>query len=545
MTHAGVPVAGGVFTVPLNFDPGLFSTAAPQYLGIEVRPAGTTAYTTLGPRQAIGAAPVALSVPGLLRVPVVTQDQTIASDATLTSGLSGLVWQSFTCTVEGTLRSVTLKLNNELSSSERSITATLFRGEGTGGTQVGSTVVSVPGSSSAPRLVTFTFSPGVTVAAGDKLTVRLSNDPFVNWYISETDVYAGGRSSTSGTRDFALSSSVEIAGTVPSISVPSGLTTGTLGVGGVATFDGPASFGADADFSGAVAIGGNTAVDGRLSVGPYQGGTAVSAVKNYSKQLTLGGAYDTPPNSGNSVKLLVADYDNDAGSNIYPIYVEDENNTVDFFVRKQGNASGGVTSGYLNGNLGLGESTPDARLHVSTGSLSSTGFQALFTNTSVANSNFNTTGMRVTNDGFFEITNNANLGPNAVLARLNGTGTWTSTSDRRMKSEIKTETPSTLLDAALRLRPVTYYFNAEKDQNRLPKHPHLGLIAQEVQEVLPGLVASGSEMLTLDYSSLGVVAIGAVQEQQKQIDRLEDENRTLRERLERLEAALREGAAKR
>ncbi|MBY0113139.1 MAG: hypothetical protein K2Y21_09970 [Phycisphaerales bacterium] len=63
--------------------------------------------------------------------------------------------------------------------------------------------------------------------------------------------------------------------------------------------------------------------------------------------------------------------------------------------------------------------------------------------------------------------------------------------------------------------------------------------------MLPALVDSGSEMLTLDYSTLGVVAVGAVQEQQKQIDKLADENRELRERLERLEAVLRDSATKR
>jgi len=538
LTKTGVTVEGGVFTLPLDFDPQLFSGGGAKFVGVEVRTAGSGVYTTITPRQAVGAAAVALSVPGIVSVPTLTPDQDIAGDATETNELSGSVWQSFTCTASGRLRSVELKLNNELPSTPRSITATLFRGEGTSGSILGTGVASVPGSSGAPRQVTFNFSPGIQVIPGDKLTLRLTNDGSVNWYISAADSYAGGRSSVSATRDFALTSFVDIPGSQPGLRVLSGLSTSDLVVSGSADISGEATL-------GSAIVSGSTSIGGTLGVGSYQGGTAVSAVKDFAKQLTLGGAYDTGPNTGNAVKLLIADYNNDANSNIYPVYVEDENNTVDFFIRKQGNASGGVTTGFLNGNLGLGTQSPAARLSISSGSLSSTAYQILISNTAVLTNAFSTGGIRVNNDGFLEITNNANLGATAVLARLNGTGTWSSTSDRRMKSDIKSESPATLLDAALRLRPVTYYFNAEKDQKRLPKQPHLGLIAQEVQDVLPGLVDSGSEMLTLDYSTLGVVAVGAVQEQQKQIDQLADENRELRERLERLEAVLRDAAAKR
>ncbi|MBY0113138.1 MAG: hypothetical protein K2Y21_09965 [Phycisphaerales bacterium] len=448
LTKTGVTVEGGVFTLPLDFDPQLFLGGGPKFVGVEVRPAGSGSYTAITPRQAVGAAAVALSVPGIVSVPTLTPDQDIAGDATETNALSGLVWQSFTCTASGRLRSVELTLNNELITAPRSITATLFRGEGTSGAVLGTGVASVPGSSSAPRQVRFDFSPGIQVIPGDKLTVRLSNDGSVNWYISATDSYAGGRSSVSATRDFAIKSFVDIPGSQPAISVPSGLSTSDLVVAGSADISGEATL-------GAAIVSGSTSIGGTLGVGAYQGGKAVSQVKDFAKQLTLGGAYDAGPNTGNAVKVLIADYNNDTNSTIYPIYMEDEDNTVDFFVRKQGNANGGVTTGFLNGNLGLGTLSPAARLSISSGSITSTGYHMLITNTAVANSSFNTGGVRMTNDGFFELTNNANLGASAVLARLSSSGTWSSTSDRRMKSDIKSESPATLLDAALRLRPVT------------------------------------------------------------------------------------------
>ncbi|MFO0859589.1 MAG: tail fiber domain-containing protein [Phycisphaerales bacterium] len=509
LTKPGVTVDGGVFTLPLDFDPQLFSGGGAKFVGVEVRPAGIGSYTTISPRQAVGAAAVALSVPGIVTVPSLTLDQDIAGDATATSSLSGSAWQSFTTTASGRLRSVTVRLTNDFPIGTQNLTATVYQGEGTSGAVLATGAGVVPGISGTPLLVTFPLNQGIVVNAADKLTVRLSSNIFVNWYLSAADSYAGGRSSVSATRDFALQSFVEAAGSTPSVDLPGGLTTSGLGVG------------------------------------DYQGGTAGSAIADFNKQVVVSGSYNTGANAGNGVKLLISDYDNEAGSNIYPIYVEDENNVVDFFVRKQGNANLGTTTGFLNGNLGLGTKSPAARLSISSGSITSTGYHMLITNTAVTNSSFNTGGVRMTNDGFFEVTNNANLGASAVLARLSSNGTWSSTSDRRMKSDIKSESSATLLDAALRLRPVTYYFNAEKDQHRLPKHPHLGLIAQEVQDVLPGLVESSSEMLTLDYSTLGVVAVGAVQEQQKKIDRLEYENRVLMERLERIEALLRDAATRR
>ncbi len=46
------------------------------------------------------------------------------------------------------------------------------------------------------------------------------------------------------------------------------------------------------------------------------------------------------------------------------------------------------------------------------------------------------------------------------------------------------------------------------------------------------------ESLTLNYSQLSVVAIGAIQEQQREIERLTRDNAELNARLERLEKAL-------
>lgn len=122
------------------------------------------------------------------------------------------------------------------------------------------------------------------------------------------------------------------------------------------------------------------------------------------------------------------------------------------------------------------------------------------------------TGMRVTDDGFFEVTNKID-GP-ANFARLSTTGNWTSVSDERRKAEIVELGP--VLERALALRPVTYRYKGA--DGRAAGERQLGLIAQQVRPLFPSLVSEGDGLLTLDYSTLSTVAIAAIQEQQGQIE---------------------------
>ncbi|HEX8875720.1 MAG TPA: tail fiber domain-containing protein [Phycisphaerales bacterium] len=198
---------------------------------------------------------------------------------------------------------------------------------------------------------------------------------------------------------------------------------------------------------------------------------------------------------------------------------------------------GGIIS-YSGGSVGIGTTTPVARLDVAGGPIG-TGWLTRFINTAVVNAGFRVTGMRVSDDGFFEVSNSVAAGaPN--FARLAGNGAWTAVSDARLKTDVTPDDPAEMLAAALKLRPVHFVWKRSSERDA-------GLIAQEVRDVLPDLVTGDESrgVLTVDYSKVGVVAVGAIQEQQKKINRLEAENRTLRERLERIEAAIRDGATKR
>jgi hypothetical protein len=71
--------------------------------------------------------------------------------------------------------------------------------------------------------------------------------------------------------------------------------------------------------------------------------------------------------------------------------------------------------------------------------------------------------------------------------------------------------------------------------NKSSDKKHYGMIAQDVEKLFPEIVtepaAGGSNHYAVNYSAYGVIAIKAIQEQQKKIE-------TLEERIVRLEAAL-------
>jgi endosialidase-like protein len=102
----------------------------------------------------------------------------------------------------------------------------------------------------------------------------------------------------------------------------------------------------------------------------------------------------------------------------------------------------------------------------------------------------------------------------------------------------------------LQLRPVTWNWKDKPDQGR-----QLGLIAQEVEPVLPELVITdkdADQTKALNYVGLVPVTIKAIQEQQAQIEeqqkrisdqqeqilKQEEENQRLEERLATVEALL-------
>lgn len=100
--------------------------------------------------------------------------------------------------------------------------------------------------------------------------------------------------------------------------------------------------------------------------------------------------------------------------------------------------------------------------------------------------------------------NDATFGGN-----LTAVGNVTAYSDERLKSDI--QTIENAVDTVKALRGVTFVKDGK---------PSLGVIAQEVQAVLPELVMESGDYLSVAYGNMVGVLIEAIKEQQAQIDDL-------------------------
>jgi Chaperone of endosialidase len=114
-------------------------------------------------------------------------------------------------------------------------------------------------------------------------------------------------------------------------------------------------------------------------------------------------------------------------------------------------------------------------------------------------------------------------------------------SDRKVKKDIKTENEA--LATIMKLRPVNYTMNkGETNIETFGKKLQHGFIAQEVQEVLPELVAlakhpvyengkmtKAEDILTVNYIGIIPLLTKAVQELRQEVDILKVENKRLQE----------------
>ena len=239
-------------------------------------------------------------------------------------------------------------------------------------------------------------------------------------------------------------------------------------------------------------------------------------------------------------------------------------NSIDFWLNNSTTATGSVAPSNLtpNGNvlgmsitatgIGIGTATPNAstKLHISgagtqylrvegTGAFAAGGIQLDGTGTldwsiipqlgvltfNRGDVNGTIENMYLMNSGFFAPANSTN--PNPTLGQSSARwGTIFTTvavnvsSDRRLKNNIHNTKYG--LKEILELRPVSYSLRSDKT-----KSTYLGLIAQEVQELIPEIVSVGDDAektLGMRYVELVPILIKAIQEQQAMIDDLKKKN---------------------
>src|SRR6185295_2102306 len=97
-------------------------------------------------------------------------------------------------------------------------------------------------------------------------------------------------------------------------------------------------------------------------------------------------------------------------------------------------------------------------------------------------------------------------------------------SSRRFKTDIRDMGDAS--SKLMRLRPVTFKYKPELDPSGTTQY---GLIAEEVQEVLPNLVARDKEgkIETVKYHLLAAMLLNEVQKQQRTQRELQNENTRL------------------
>ncbi|MDD2772130.1 MAG: tail fiber domain-containing protein [Elusimicrobiales bacterium] len=118
-----------------------------------------------------------------------------------------------------------------------------------------------------------------------------------------------------------------------------------------------------------------------------------------------------------------------------------------------------------------------------------------------------------------------------------GATSWTGISDRRLKTNIQPFGNGHGLDAIMRLNPVTFTWRDSRANSGI----HIGLLAQEVREVLPEVVSQGgttdialangnqeiiNDTLGISYADLVIPLIKAVQELKAANDNLKAEFET-------------------
>jgi hypothetical protein len=116
----------------------------------------------------------------------------------------------------------------------------------------------------------------------------------------------------------------------------------------------------------------------------------------------------------------------------------------------------------------------------------------------------------VNSDGIGPKTSTTKLQFNPSTGRLSAT-LLDSLSDENLKKDISTVDGA--VDKVKQLRGVDYTWKESEEKS-------IGVIAQELREVLPELVSESENGLSVNYNGIIGVLIEAIKEQQRQIDEL-------------------------
>ncbi len=191
-------------------------------------------------------------------------------------------------------------------------------------------------------------------------------------------------------------------------------------------------------------------------------------------------------------------------------------------------ATGDIMSITGNGNVGIRNINPTARLHLNQGGQTvGRGFRF---SDGTANEDWDIThgfGLRFHYGGDLRGFISAN------------TGAYSQSSDARLKTEVEAMTP--VLSNVLQLQPLRYrYKNTPTDSKTI------GFIAQNTKGLFPELVdySEADDLYGINYAGFSVVAVKAIQEQQEIIEQQQQTIDDLQKRLSALEKIVLENQKK-
>lgn len=199
-----------------------------------------------------------------------------------------------------------------------------------------------------------------------------------------------------------------------------------------------------------------------------------------------------------------------------------------------------------NGNVGIGTTNPTSNLTVTTSQSGTVALSAYSSGSTAAAMQAWATG-----SGSYGIFATGSVSAGIFYGNVTITGALNQGSDRKLKRNI--EPMKNALEIVTQLQGKTYEFRTEEYTNlALPDGKHLGFIAQEVEEVLPEIVAKASQPMlknpegedlkieafkSINYTALIPVLTEAIKEQQQIIDTQDEKILSLEERLLDLENA--------
>ncbi|MHA7844183.1 MAG: tail fiber domain-containing protein, partial [Winogradskyella sp.] len=142
--------------------------------------------------------------------------------------------------------------------------------------------------------------------------------------------------------------------------------------------------------------------------------------------------------------------------------------------------------------------------------------------------------------------------PTTNILEVNGNaskttaGDWLANSDRRLKKNIKTFNEEQALQKLLQMRGVTYEWNDNQTGNNRPKGQQYGFVAQELQQVFPENVSLDNQgFYQTAYGTYDALYVQSIKALNSKIEDLEQENKTLKAKLDELYSMVKQMAEER